>query len=90
MKNLIDSSRDRLILLAIVLFAFAGGIMLRPSNSVAAAGGGSVGRYLLMRESDTVMFCIDSQTGDVWRKLNASTNWDADGNPPQGTPGIAK
>ncbi len=43
-----------------------------------------VGRYMLTRGNDEVIYCIDTQTGAVWAKVRSTSVWRPDGNPPQG------
>ena len=54
----------------------------------ASATSPAVGRYMLVRASDTVTYCIDTETGDVWSKRIAGTNWVQDGNAPMQKPGV--
>jgi hypothetical protein len=46
----------------------------------------STGPYLLMQGANSRMYCINSQTGQVWRKMDSATHWEKDGNPPKESP----
>lgn len=51
-----------------------------------AAAAATPGRYLLMGGSESSLYCIDSQTGQVWMKVTAIKTWQDDGNPVTGKP----
>ena len=67
-----------LVLLASVLVA----ALISVSRAQPGPGpANTVGRYQLMSASDTYIYAIDTQSGQVWGKARVEKDWKDHGNP---------
>ena len=74
MKHLIRSPWGGLVVFSALLAITATLFSLWPSRALAVQAG-LAGTYMLVRQSDSVMFAIDTTTGRVWHKGDAESKW---------------
>jgi len=69
----------------IVGVTITAGLSLLTSHAQEAPSN-STGTFMLMQAADSYIYCINSQTGQVWKKLVKASHWEKDGNPAKELP----